>query len=110
MLSTDFGIASAAIVLHVLNYNLTAQVEHKTRVFTKGFGKNAVYIYAVYLVLSALVRDHFINLALVKDSNSMHIGFVPFSYILFFGGVALNLWTLSALGMLELFHLFKSTF
>ena len=30
-----FYVAAAAIVLHVANYNATAQLEHKTRIFTK---------------------------------------------------------------------------
>jgi hypothetical protein len=29
------GLAVLAIALHVANYNITAQVEHRTRVFTK---------------------------------------------------------------------------
>jgi len=44
----------------VANYNITAQFEHHTRRITKLLGPNAVYYYAVYLILSALLRDHFI--------------------------------------------------
>lgn len=62
-----FCTAAAGIILHVANYNATAHLEHNTRVFTKILGKHAVYFYAVFLVVSALVRDEFIKYALIDD-------------------------------------------
>ncbi|KAG0254773.1 hypothetical protein BG011_005534, partial [Mortierella polycephala] len=63
-------IAILAMILHVANYNFTARFEYNTHGFTKVIGKNAIYVYAVYLVLSALVRDHFIHLAVAPDAGS----------------------------------------
>lgn len=31
----DFGLAIASIIGHVANYNITAQIEYKNRLFTK---------------------------------------------------------------------------
>jgi methylene-fatty-acyl-phospholipid synthase len=93
-----------AIVLHVVNYNATAQIEHHTRIFTKILGKNAVYYYAVYLVVSALVRDHFIQIALQSDSHSLSVDLVFVGQILFGVGVAMNLWTLKALGIKGMYN------
>jgi methylene-fatty-acyl-phospholipid synthase len=39
----------------------------------KILGKNAVYYYAVYLVCSALVRDHFINESLKENAGTVRI-------------------------------------
>lgn len=102
------SIAVLAICLHVLNYNATAQIEFKTRCFTKMLGRNAVYYYACYLVLSAIVRDHFINQAMSNDAAS----FVLFGddiarflgWLLFIVGVGLNLWTLHALGIKGMYN------
>jgi methylene-fatty-acyl-phospholipid synthase len=104
----EFIIAIAAIVLHVLNYNFTARLEHHTRIFTKIIGKQAVYYYAVYLIVSALIRDHFIQVALANDAGTFVNNLnVPSYYIFiaFFGfGVGLNLWTLSALGIKGMYN------
>jgi phosphatidylethanolamine/phosphatidyl-N-methylethanolamine N-methyltransferase len=100
----DFVAASFAIVLHVANYNSTAQIEHKTRVFTKLLGKNAVYYYAVYLVLSALVRDHFIQIALQSSQNTLEFHAPLIGRFLFGFGVFLNIWTLNALGIKGMYN------
>ncbi|KAF9364953.1 hypothetical protein BGX34_011928, partial [Mortierella sp. NVP85] len=63
-------VAILAMILHVANYNITARIEYNTRLFTKAIGSNAIYFYAVYLVLSALVRDHFIHVAVAPDAGS----------------------------------------
>lgn len=62
--------ALAAVALHVANYNFTAQVEHRTRVFTKLIGRNAVYIYAAYLVASAALRDKVIEVLTPKKEKT----------------------------------------
>lgn len=111
--------ACAAIVLHVLNYNLTARIEHKTRIFTKLLGPNAVYYYAVYLVASAALRDLYIKNVLSADSGSM-LDYVEvdglflglnfqellksYGMILFGLGIMLNLWTLYALGIKGMYN------
>lgn len=100
----EFLMASGAIVLHVLNYNATAQIEHRTRLFSKLLGRNAIYIYAVYLVISALIRDHFIQLALRADQGSLDLELKPLSGFLFVVGVLLNIWTLKALGVKGMYN------
>lgn len=35
LLTPEFFIAVSAIVLHVANYNITAQIEYYTHIFTK---------------------------------------------------------------------------
>lgn len=96
--------AAVSIVLHVANYNATAQLEHKTRIFSKVLGKNAIYIYAVYLVISALIRDRFIQVALIQDQGSLGFRAVLSPYILFGIGTLLNFWTLSALGIKGMYN------
>ena len=106
-MNKEFISAAMAIVLHVLNYNFTARIEHSTRIFTKILGKNAVYYYAVYLVVSALVRDHFINLALAANSNSFSLLNELDSVLgamLVAIGIGLNLWTLWALGIKGMYN------
>ena len=71
LFSTDSLIAASAIVLHVAHYNASAHVEHATRIYTKVLGRNAVYFYAVLLIVCALVRDHFIYIALQADEASV---------------------------------------
>ncbi|TPX72322.1 hypothetical protein SpCBS45565_g00532 [Spizellomyces sp. 'palustris'] len=101
-------IAAAAIVLHVANYNLTAQLEYHTRIFTKIFRSPAVYLYALYLIASALVRDHYVMQAVEGDVNS----YILFSkdaakligHTLITFGVLLNLWTLKALGIKGMYN------
>ncbi|KAJ3260334.1 hypothetical protein HK103_000969 [Boothiomyces macroporosus] len=104
----EFAIAALSIVLHVVNYNATAQVEHATRVFTKILGKNAVYYYAVYLVVSALVRDHFIQQAVILDQGSFSIASKPImqaaGWTLGAVGIIMNLWTLKALGIKGMYN------
>ncbi|KAJ3030282.1 hypothetical protein HK097_005644 [Rhizophlyctis rosea] len=103
-----FYVAAVAIVLHVANYNATAQVEHRTRIFTKIFGSPAVYLYAVYLVLSALVRDHYVKEAVEGDAGSLILLDQPLantlSNILIYSGIFLNLWTLKALGIKGMYN------
>ncbi|KAL7748646.1 hypothetical protein RI367_006057 [Sorochytrium milnesiophthora] len=100
--------AAAAIVLHVANYNATAQVEHATRIFTKLIGRHAVYFYAVYLIASALVRDHFIDQATAFDTDSLVL--LPPVVARWLGGalmafgMGLNLWTLKALGIKGMYN------
>ncbi|KAF9156846.1 hypothetical protein DFQ26_009208 [Actinomortierella ambigua] len=59
-----------ALIAHVANYNLTARFEYNTRGFTKLLGKNAIYFYAVYLLLSAYIRDQIIHKAVLFDVGS----------------------------------------
>ncbi|XP_004348088.2 PEMT/PEM2 methyltransferase [Capsaspora owczarzaki ATCC 30864] len=100
----------AAIVLHVANYNATAQIEHKTRCFTKILGANAVYYYAVYLVLSAAVRDAVIHSAIEASLPELQWIVLPVEiativgYGLFVVGILLNLWTLHALGIKGMYN------
>ena len=108
--SPEFAAATWAILLHVANYNLTAQIEHYTRIFTKILGKNAFYVYAIYLIGSALIRDHIIQNALITDSRSFSkvpmLESVPIGLgiVLFLIGIALNLWTLKALGIKGMYN------
>eukprot|EP01094_Clydonella_sp_ATCC50884_P004086 TRINITY_DN13168_c0_g1_i2.p2 TRINITY_DN13168_c0_g1~~TRINITY_DN13168_c0_g1_i2.p2 ORF type:complete len:211 (+),score=69.74 TRINITY_DN13168_c0_g1_i2:79-633(+) len=109
MLATPTLVAAAGIVAHVVHYNASAQLEHRTRIYTKVLGKNAVYMYALLLVVCALARDHFINAALTADAGT---GFELFSptitdiaaYALFGFGIALNMWTLQALGIKGMYN------
>ncbi|KAG0290261.1 hypothetical protein BGZ98_003540, partial [Dissophora globulifera] len=97
-----------AMALHVANYNITARYEYNTHKFTQLIGKNAIYCYAVYLILSALVRDHFIHLAVAPDAGS----FVVFPAAIatavgatcFVLGALLNLWTLKSLGIKGMYN------
>eukprot|EP01112_Ceratiomyxa_fruticulosa_P024095 TRINITY_DN957_c0_g1_i1.p1 TRINITY_DN957_c0_g1~~TRINITY_DN957_c0_g1_i1.p1 ORF type:complete len:203 (-),score=31.35 TRINITY_DN957_c0_g1_i1:36-644(-) len=101
-------VAAAVIVLHVANYNLTAHLEYHTRIFTKLIGKHAIYFYAVYLMISALFRDHIMNETIVASSEQ----FILFPQeqaevigkLLFLLGVGLNLWTLKALGIKGMYN------
>ena len=109
-LKPELITAILAIILHVINYNFTARIEHSSRIFTKIMGQNAIYIYALCLVASALVRDHYIQLALKIDSNSFqnyeNLRFIPMEagFVLFVFGVLLNLWTLKALGIKGMYN------
>lgn len=85
-------------------------------------GKFAIYIYAVYLVCSALLRDHYINIALQMNSNTVLAPFVfpsePLAKsnllddnvakiigtTLFVVGIFLNLWTLKVLGIKGMYN------
>ncbi|KAF9903944.1 hypothetical protein BX616_001473, partial [Lobosporangium transversale] len=100
--------AILAMILHVANYNITARYEYNTHQFTKIIGNNAIYFYAVYLVLSALIRDHFIHLAVAQDVGSFVIfpAAVATSVgtVCFVLGVLLNLWTLNALGIKGMYN------
>ncbi|KAJ3303276.1 hypothetical protein HDV03_004014 [Kappamyces sp. JEL0829] len=102
--------ASAAIVLHVFNYNATARLEHATGLLTRVLGGRnvAIYLYALYLVGSALIRDHFIQIALQQDRNSLETLLPPsvtiVGAIAFASGVLLNLWTLHALGIKGMYN------
>ncbi|KAI8826572.1 phospholipid methyltransferase-domain-containing protein [Fimicolochytrium jonesii] len=103
------AIAAIAIVLHVANYNATAHLEYRKRYFEKIFGRGAaIYIYAVYLILSALVRDHYVMQAVESDVNSLvlfpHNLASTISKFLIFFGVFLNLWTLKALGVKGMYN------
>eukprot|EP01114_Cavostelium_apophysatum_P020611 TRINITY_DN6958_c0_g1_i2.p1 TRINITY_DN6958_c0_g1~~TRINITY_DN6958_c0_g1_i2.p1 ORF type:complete len:195 (-),score=15.54 TRINITY_DN6958_c0_g1_i2:98-682(-) len=112
ILTTPFVKAAAAIILHVVNYNATAQIEYNTRIFTKIFGSIAIYLYAAYLVASALLRDHFINLCLQDDQHSFpsqlrmtnDTAAFYISSLLFGFGIFLNLWTLKALGIKGMYN------
>eukprot|EP00026_Physarum_polycephalum_P018554 Phypoly_transcript_20186.p1 GENE.Phypoly_transcript_20186~~Phypoly_transcript_20186.p1 ORF type:complete len:198 (+),score=23.30 Phypoly_transcript_20186:89-682(+) len=107
-LDTPTLTAIIASVLHVTNYNATAHLEYNTRIFSKILGKHAIYIYAVYLVASALVRDHFINEAMKFSQNSLVL--LPHDVAsvlgtgLFIFGILLNLWTLQALGIKGMYN------
>ncbi|KAG0049405.1 hypothetical protein BGZ83_005784 [Gryganskiella cystojenkinii] len=101
-------VAILSMILHVVNYNVTARFEYNTHKFTKMIGKNAIYYYAVYLVLSALVRDHFIHLAVAPDAGSLVIFPVAFATVIgatcFVSGALLNLWTLKSLGIKGMYN------
>ncbi|KAJ3174097.1 hypothetical protein HDU88_000064 [Geranomyces variabilis] len=101
-------VAAIAIVLHVANYNATAQLEHHTRIFTKIFRSPAVYIYALYLVGSALVRDHYIMQAIETDANSYMLFTRDMSQLIGHAfiavGILLNIWTLKALGIKGMYN------
>ncbi|KAF9941062.1 hypothetical protein BGZ67_005920 [Mortierella alpina] len=101
-------IAILAMILHVANYNVTARFEYNTHRFTKTIGKNAIYVYAVYLILSALVRDHFIHLAVAPDAGSFVILPASIATVLgavcFVSGALLNLWTLKSLGIKGMYN------
>ncbi|KAM9987733.1 hypothetical protein ACTFIZ_003087 [Dictyostelium cf. discoideum] len=107
-LSSDLIIAFVAIVLHVVNYNVTAQFEYKTRYFTKLFGKNTIYYYAVFLIISALIRDHFINVAVLSDKDSIILFPTEIANMIgdscFIFGILLNIWTLKALGIKGMYN------
>ncbi|RKP02090.1 hypothetical protein CXG81DRAFT_6208, partial [Caulochytrium protostelioides] len=94
--------AFSAIVAHVVFYNLTAQLEYHTRIFTKIFGRLAVYLYGIALIASAGIRNVFLHraidadegrFALLSDELSHWVGWGLVAY-----GVLLNLWTYKALG------------
>ncbi|KAI9001710.1 phospholipid methyltransferase-domain-containing protein [Gaertneriomyces semiglobifer] len=96
-------VAAAAIVLHVANYNLTARLEHSTRIFTKIFRSSAIYLYAVYLIVSALVRDHYVMQAVESSTNS-YILFTKHDATLIGNGlitfgILLNIWVVKSLGI-----------
>ncbi|KAG0354305.1 phospholipid methyltransferase-domain-containing protein [Gamsiella multidivaricata] len=101
-------VAILAMILHVANYNLTARFEYNTHQFTKIIGKNAIYVYAVYLVLSALIRDHFIHLAVAPDAGSLVIFPAAVATVVgsvcFITGFLLNLWTLNSLGIKGMYN------
>ncbi|KAI9094996.1 phospholipid methyltransferase-domain-containing protein [Phlyctochytrium arcticum] len=112
-------VAMAAIALHVANYNITAFLEHHTRILTKIFRGLAIYLYAGYLVLSALVRDHYLMEAIESDTNSYAPEYLPnfkqlvllsrpgaifFGHSLIVFGILLNLWTLKALGVKHMYN------
>ncbi|ORX81522.1 hypothetical protein BCR32DRAFT_327296 [Anaeromyces robustus] len=104
----EFAVALFWIVLHVAHYNITAHIEHKTRIFTKLLGKNAVYYYAVLLIVWACVRDWYIMKALEVDEDSLVI-FSKFVAKIIGGiisllGFGINLWTLSALGVKGMYN------
>jgi len=104
----EFYVALFWIVLHVAHYNFTAQLEHKTRIFTKMIGKNAVYYYAVLLIVWACVRDYYIMKALEVDENSLIL--FPDGVNKIVGaivsliGFGINIWTLSALGVKGMYN------
>ncbi|ORZ32476.1 phospholipid methyltransferase family protein [Catenaria anguillulae PL171] len=108
LLSVPVLAAAGAIVAHVANYNVTAQIEYNTRIFTKAIGKNAIYFYAVYLILSALARDYVIDLAMVQDAGSLVLFPTTIAqslgYSLFAAGILINLWTLKALGIKNMYN------
>ena len=46
-------------------------------VTSKVLGSNAIYFYALYLIVSALIRDHFINNCLHIDNSSVIVHLTP---------------------------------
>lgn len=66
-------IAWISIVLHVLNYNLTAQLAYYcgARRIWRPLATVLVYLYALYLIVSALVRDHYIDIVINLDRGSL---------------------------------------
>ncbi|KAJ3079810.1 hypothetical protein HK102_003497 [Quaeritorhiza haematococci] len=102
-------VGIAVIILHVLNYNITARLEYHTRIFTKIFGKSlAIYLYALYLIVSALIRDHYLIAAIEKDAGSRMLfdddTATFLGYALMFFGVFLNLWVLKVLGIKGMYN------
>ncbi|EFA86829.1 phospholipid methyltransferase family protein [Heterostelium album PN500] len=118
MISSELIVALISIVLHVANYNATAQYEYTTRTFTKVaiaekinfilIGKNTIYYYAVYLIASALVRDHFIDVAIRADRFGVEMFPDEFATLLgnscFIFGILLNIWTLYCLGIKGMYN------
>ncbi|KAI8894093.1 phospholipid methyltransferase-domain-containing protein [Globomyces pollinis-pini] len=100
----DFYIAVAAIVFHLVNSNLTAIIERKTRFFTNKLGVNAIYYYAVYLISSALIRDYLIYRAIQSDTLNLHYPNSPMAIVIFVTGLGLNLWVLRILGIKGMFN------
>ncbi|KAI9141940.1 phospholipid methyltransferase family protein [Paraphysoderma sedebokerense] len=100
--------AFAAIPIHVANYNATAHLEYNTKIVTQILGKNAVYYYAAYLVLSALIRDHYINGAILATADTLVLFNSDTARVLggasFVFGALLNLWTLKALGIKGMYN------
>ncbi|KAI9223067.1 phospholipid methyltransferase-domain-containing protein [Blastocladiella britannica] len=100
--------AVAAIALHVANYNATARLEFNSHAITKVLGRNAVYFYAVYLVASALVRDWFIDRAMAYDAGSLILLPSGLAWLvgnaLLVTGFGINLWTLKALGIKNMYN------
>ncbi|KAF9436076.1 hypothetical protein BGZ76_004894 [Entomortierella beljakovae] len=101
-------VAILSMILHVANYNFTARLEYNTHIFTKIIGKNAIYFYAVYLVVSALIRDHFIHLAVGPDASTLVFFPAAVASALgatcFVSGILLNLWTLKSLGVKGMYN------
>ena len=105
-----FTAAVLSIVLHVVNYNVTARLEFRTRIFTRLLGRNAVYVYAMYLVASAVIRDYLIKADLIADAVTLktpylspELHYAAGTFLLAFG-VLLNLWTLKALGVKGMYN------
>eukprot|EP00004_Rigifila_ramosa_P027783 TRINITY_DN9168_c0_g1_i1.p2 TRINITY_DN9168_c0_g1~~TRINITY_DN9168_c0_g1_i1.p2 ORF type:complete len:206 (-),score=42.03 TRINITY_DN9168_c0_g1_i1:8-625(-) len=100
--------AAASILLHVCNYNVTAHLEHNTRIFTRILGRNAVYYYAIYLIASAIVRDILMEEAIKADPAKLSVVSASLAaaigYSLFVFGCFLNLWTLKALGVKGMYN------
>eukprot|EP00158_Paraphelidium_tribonemae_P005835 Partr_v1_DN27549_c0_g1_i3_m30328 putative phosphatidylethanolamine N-methyltransferase len=105
----SFLKAVGAIVFHVMNYNATAQLEYRTRFFTKAFGRNTIYFYACYLVFSALIRDQIIQTDLLLDQGTITGMSAPKTVrsagiLIFVYGILLNLWTLKELGIKGMYN------
>jgi hypothetical protein len=59
------------LTLHLSPHSTPHSTPHTLKLHLKVIGKHAIYVYAVYLILSALVRDHFINEAMKSTENSV---------------------------------------
>lgn len=64
-------VAISAIVLHVLFYNFIARLEYNTKLFTRVFSGLAVYLNALLLIVSALIRDHYVIKVILADAGSV---------------------------------------
>ncbi|KAJ3227902.1 hypothetical protein HK099_008312 [Clydaea vesicula] len=96
------------IVFHVLFYNSIARLEFNTKIFTKIFGRSAVYVNALLLILSALIRDHYVMRTILLDAGSKPFFDLETSYFigstLCYLGIFLNLWTLYTLGFIGMYN------
>ncbi len=67
-----------------------------------------MYYYAIYLLISAAIRDKFMNDAIMADQGSLDMLSTEISKtvgsVMFFIGIFLNLWTLSALGVKGMYN------
>ncbi|TPX36918.1 hypothetical protein SmJEL517_g01087 [Synchytrium microbalum] len=101
-------VAAGYIFFHVFNYNATAQLEYRTKIFTKALGKNAVYVYAVYLVTSGMIRHHYVMRAIHADAGTLEVLPEPYRTIvglslIIFGSV-INLWAIQTLGIKGIYN------
>lgn len=102
-------VGIAVIVLHVLLYNMIAQLEYRTKIFTKIFGRKlAIYVNILFIIVSGSIRNHYLLAAIVKDAGSRVFldaaTAESTSFWLVAFGIFLNLWVLSVLGLKNMYN------